>query len=227
MNEYLPLRKVYTEIDDAKMEVQPASFKSTVALCRPDGLLAIDYSKIESDEQEKAILLEEIGHFQTHAFYPPGSPHDVWEKQEQKAVRFVFEKYYPPQLLANILANGNTQYWEIAEALGLPEKFVKEMFVYYREVQNVDFDDLVGKHQATAPAPAAQKPKAPQRRRNVQLKKTEFIVLPNGTKYEVPDGMTAQDVFMLFESWCERMIDNEERRSDLQASDNNPVPNFG
>lgn len=227
MNEYLPLRKVYAEIDDAKMEVQSASFKSTVALCRPDGLLAIDYSKIESDEQEKAILLEEIGHFQTYAFYPPGSPHDVWEKQEQKAIRFVFEKYYPPELLAGILAGGNAEYWEVAEALGLPQKFVKEMFVYYSEIRNINFDDMVGKQQALKPEQEEPKPKTAQRRKNAWIKKAEFVVLPNGTKYEVPDGMTAQDVFMLFETWCERMIDNEERRSGLQPPDNNPVPNFG
>lgn len=143
MNEVFSVADAYDEAEKQDIEIIPFPMKKRVALVRPDGLLAIDYSKIRSEAEEKAILLEEIGHFCTHAFYPPDAPFNVWERQEAKAARFIFEKYYPPESIAEAMKAGAGEPWEIAERLSLPERFVREMLQYYTEIRCVDFNDLL------------------------------------------------------------------------------------
>ncbi|MDL2214431.1 hypothetical protein LJB76_02580 [Clostridia bacterium OttesenSCG-928-O13] len=142
MNSHLTVADVYVEAEKQNMEILPLPMKKRVALVRPDGLLAIDYSKIESEEQEKEVLLEEIAHFCTYAFYPQNAPYSVWEKQEQKAIRFIFEKYYPPESIAGAMKTGAREPWEVAEHLSLPEQFVHEMLQYYTDIRGVDFNEL-------------------------------------------------------------------------------------
>lgn len=139
MSEYFSVADAYNEAEQYDLEVISMPMQSRTALVRPDGLLAIDYSRIESEAEEKAILLEEIGHFCTYAFYPPDAPFNVWEKQEGRARRFVFEKHYPPCAIAKQMEKGNTEPWQLADALDLPERFVREMLKFYIEVRQVDF----------------------------------------------------------------------------------------
>lgn len=136
------LADIYEHACKQGIDIHNVAMKSRVAIMRPDGLCAIDYSKIENEADEKVILMEEISHFETFAFYPPDAPHSVWQKQEKRAMRHVFEKYYPPACLAVLMAKGSTEPWQLADDLNLPERFVYEMLLYYTQVQGICFDTL-------------------------------------------------------------------------------------
>lgn len=148
----------YKELDAQGVEVVPVRFKNRTALLSPDGVLALDSSKITSEADEKAVLLEEIGHFCTHAFYQPDAPNAVWEKQEYKALRYIFEKYYPPSLLAGLMRRGLSEPWQMAEELALPQSFVEQMLIFYRDVRAIDFNHIDAPEHAPTGADAAPHP---------------------------------------------------------------------
>lgn len=137
------LDAVYQDVADLGILVSPCEMEERTALIVPQGYLAIDYSKIKNRAQEKEVLMEEIGHFSMNAFYSPHANKKTWAKQEARAKRWVFEKYYPPDDIAILLSEFVTETWEIAEQLELPERFVVEMLSFYKEVRNIDFDALV------------------------------------------------------------------------------------
>lgn len=135
--------KAYQMLEELGVDIVQAPFTSRVAAIAPQGLLAINYSAIETQQQELAVLLEEIGHFETYAFYPKNASYDVWQKQENRAFRHVFERYYPPDIIVKGMRAGNTQLWELAEWLSLPERFVSEMLRYYTDICCINFNQLI------------------------------------------------------------------------------------
>lgn len=141
----ISLSNIYGDAEDLGIEIVSRKMKERTALIGPEGYLSIDYSKIKTKAQEKEILMEEIGHFSVNAFYSPGATEETWARQEVRAKRWVFEKYYPPDDIAILLSEFVTETWEIAEQLELPERFVVEMLKFYKEVRNIDFDALVTK----------------------------------------------------------------------------------
>lgn len=152
------LEEAYTTLDSLEVKVAPCQFEELTALSTPKGLLAIDYRKISTRQQELEILLHEIGHFSTATFYQWDTPYTLRQKQEHKAIRFVFEKYYPPLLLAQAFHQGHTETWELAEYFSLPQSFIVEMLSFYREVRNINFNGLVASLQS---APPQEAPPAP------------------------------------------------------------------
>lgn len=129
----------YRELEEMDVEVVPAHFRQQKALARDDGLLAIDYEKLENSAEELELLLHEIGHFSRGGFYTQQSGSIQRAQAEARATRHVFEQYYPPQLLASLMQAGDTEPWQLADRLGLPESFVREMLCFYTSVRQIDF----------------------------------------------------------------------------------------
>lgn len=135
--------EAYQELEELGVTVGSLELEEFVALSKPEGFLAIDYSKIEGEAHELEVLLHEIGHFAAGAFYQTSTPLVTRERQEYKATRFVFEKYYPPEVIAEVMASGCAEPWKLADALNLPERFVREMLLFYTEARGIDFNVLV------------------------------------------------------------------------------------
>ena len=137
------VEQAYTELDSLQVVVTSCHFEEFTALSTPRGLLALDYRKIQTREQELEILLHEIGHFSTATFYQWDTPYTIRQKQENKATRFIFEKYYPPAAIAHAFKQGHTELWQLAEYLSLPTPFVTEMLSFYKEVRGINFQQMV------------------------------------------------------------------------------------
>lgn len=158
------LGTAYDALEAMRVKVAACKLEETPAISTPAGLLAIDYSQLATGDEELEVLLHEIGHFGTMAFYPVAASRTEWQRAEARAARYVFETYYPPALLAAQMAAGHTQPWELAERLGLPARFVAEMLTFYTEVRGVHFGHLVEELRAaeSALAPAAQNTPPPR-----------------------------------------------------------------
>lgn len=154
----------YNKLAELGVKVGAVSFESTLALSGPEGYLAINYDMLENEAQELEVLLHEIGHFETGTFYQMDTPFADRAKQESKANRFVFEKYYPPEKLAALMDAGHQEPWQLAEELGLPERFVGEMLQFYQDARGVNFSKLAmaQRSEEPAPPPEPQPPPAPQ-----------------------------------------------------------------
>lgn len=188
MNKYPSLVDAYEELEKLNVKVANCNLEETEAIATPKGLLAIDYRKITTQAQELEVLLHEVGHFETYAFYPKNSPHTVWQKQEATAARHVFEKYYPPGLLAAEMQSGAAEPWALAEVLGLPERFVREMLLYYVEVCGINFNTLA------APGPEETLPPPPTGQDEMLEDYLEYLRKTQGVYFSLAPGATLQDV---------------------------------
>lgn len=143
----------YNELGDLGIKVSPAHMRNRVALIGPDGYLNIDYSKITSEKQELALLIEEIGHYGAYAFYTPNATIIDWAREEHRARRWAFEEYYSPAALAALMATTCPDVWQLAEHLNLPEPFLHEILYFYQQVRGVNFNALIEELTNNPPAP--------------------------------------------------------------------------
>ncbi len=90
---------------------------------RPDG-----YTAAEQNER----LCHEIGHCAEGAFYTVLSAPTAREKCEEQARRWSYRKMIPLSALLSAFACGETEAWQIAERLSVPEHMVREAAEYYR-----------------------------------------------------------------------------------------------
>lgn len=138
------LTSLYSEIENhEELELQVLRMNSRRALVRPDGLICVDYSQIKTTAQEKETLMEEIAHYETHAFYPVQANTLLWEKMEYRARTKMFLKYFPPEQIALLMAHGYVQPHELAEQLEMDIEFVIEMLQYYTQVKGIDFSNFI------------------------------------------------------------------------------------
>lgn len=158
MNEYVDVNYAYRELERLDIWVESCQFEEHIALSTPQGVMGIDLRRVHTQAEELEVLLHEIGHFETCAFYTMQTPPLVVDKMENAANRHVFETYYPAEKLAACMKKGITEPWELAETLSLPEAYVRELLHYYTQVQGINFNELAlqisgAEHGDEEPAP--------------------------------------------------------------------------
>ena len=185
----------YNQLDELDVEVVPAHFQKQTALARADGLLAIDYSKPNGSAEELELLLHEAGHFAVGAFYTPEDGAIQRARAETRATRHVFERFYPPQLLAHLIQSGDTEPWQLAERLCLPESFVREMLCFYTEIRQIDFSSMEPSASfSSSPQPATPEPTSPPGWESFQTQdgiSAELLLSPNATSSDISAALQA------------------------------------
>ena len=142
MNYAPDLAMLYGHLEQAGVEVFSYALAPYDAIASPRGYLAMDPGLILDDIQEREILIHEAGHFATDTFYQLDSPYTIRQHQENVAARWGYRKYFPPEILSALMRAGYTESWQLAEQLGVGEKYVCEMLEYYHEVCGIDFSAI-------------------------------------------------------------------------------------
>lgn len=142
MNAAVDLNALYENLEEMGVDVFSCPLSNMDALAEPDGYLGINPKRITSQAQERELLIHEEGHFATNTFYQMDSPYTVRRHQENVATRYGFKKYYSVEKLLNLMEDGCTEPWQLAEQLGVRQAYVEEMLAYYQE-QGVDFSRLL------------------------------------------------------------------------------------
>lgn len=93
----------------------------------------MDYSKIDSQTEEKCILAEELGHYYYDAYYTINSDQTLINKQEFRANKWAFKQLISPTKIKNLLSQGINTKYEIAEELGVTEDLLCLAYQYYTE----------------------------------------------------------------------------------------------
>lgn len=95
-------------------------------------LIAWDPQQAPTERDEFHILLHEVAHIATGAFYTVGT--DLLEKRrlEQRANRWCIRFLIHPQELRLAMESGYTAPWELAEYFDLPEPLVHQAIAYYK-----------------------------------------------------------------------------------------------
>lgn len=154
MNHAVALTALYDDLEQEGVEVFPAALHRFPAMASPRGYLAMDPALIETDAQEREILIHEAGHFATNTFYQLDSPFTLRQHQENVASRWGYRRYFPLESILELIQHGCTEPWQLAEATGMPEDYVRDLLTYYQDAQGVSFEDEIAQRKAEQEAAA-------------------------------------------------------------------------
>lgn len=122
------LMDVYEKIQNEKIEVFTRSMKpcdaATVEVEGEYGIF-IDRKKITNKQDEFMALSHEYGHCKSGATHKLYSPYQLIGQHENRANRAAVHEILPYEKLINAVNKGNTESWQLAEYLDMPEQFIK------------------------------------------------------------------------------------------------------
>ena len=93
--------------------------------------IGVDYSKIETETDERVHLSHELGHCVTGSFYNRYAKMDIRQKHENRADKWAIRKLIPVEKLDTAVAEGHTELWDLADYFGVTEDFIKKAVCYY------------------------------------------------------------------------------------------------
>ena len=93
--------------------------------------IGIDYSKIETEIDERVHLSHELGHCVTGSFYNRYAKMDIRQKHENRADKWAIRKLIPVEKLDTAVAEGHTELWDLADYFGVTEDLVRKAVCLY------------------------------------------------------------------------------------------------
>ena len=102
--------------------------------------IVLDPNKIESSADENTKLAHELGHCLYGGFYSSTTPLYTREKHEYKANVWAVKFLVPWDELHEVIHNGITEPWELAEYFSVTEAFINLALEYYLERKEYSLD---------------------------------------------------------------------------------------
>lgn len=93
--------------------------------------IGVDYSKIETETDERVHLSHELGHCATGSFYNRYAKMDIRQKHENRADKWAIRKLIPVEKLDTAVAEGHTELWDLADYFGVTEDLVRKAVCLY------------------------------------------------------------------------------------------------
>ena len=81
--------------------------------------------------RERVHLAHELGHCVTGSFYNIYAAVDHRRRHENRADKWAVRQLIPVEQLDDAIADGCTEYWELAEKFGVTESFIKKAVCLY------------------------------------------------------------------------------------------------
>lgn len=105
----------------------------SMSLCRGGKCyIAIDPFSIKSMADGLVKVGHELGHCMTGSFYNRYSQCDVRGRHEYRADKWAAHKLIDPDELRQVVEEGYTEAWELAERLSVTEEFVRRALYIYQ-----------------------------------------------------------------------------------------------
>lgn len=93
--------------------------------------IMMDPSKLQAEAEQRQTLAHELGHCVTGSFYKRYAKLDLRQKHENRADKWAIEQLIPADALAQAVASGHTELWDLAEYFGVTEAFMKKALCWY------------------------------------------------------------------------------------------------
>ncbi len=116
--------------DDENIEVIEMSFSGGIKGLYCDNTIAIS-SNIETTNEKKCILAEELGHHYTSTGNILNQKNINNKRQELRARRWGYDKLISLRKLVMAFNSGCTDRYELAEYLDITEQYLGEVLKYY------------------------------------------------------------------------------------------------
>lgn len=94
--------------------------------------VAIDFSKIDNNKEEKVILAEELGHYYCNALYFLNSSKILKDKCEYRATKWAYSVLVPFQKLKEKITQGFSLY-DLADYFDVDVKYMIDCINFYAE----------------------------------------------------------------------------------------------
>ncbi len=107
----------------------------SISVMLPTGryYIALDRD-LQTNEERDVCLAHELGHCMTGSFYNVYAKFDIRSKHEYRADKWAIHQLVPAQRLAEAIADGHVQVWDLAEYFGVTEDFMKKAVEHYQSV---------------------------------------------------------------------------------------------
>ena len=93
--------------------------------------IGMDASTQDGGIQERVHLVHELGHCATGSFYSIHTAIDCRQRHENKADKWAIQTLIPVEELDAAVAEGCTEFWELAEHFGVTEDFIRKAVCFY------------------------------------------------------------------------------------------------
>lgn len=93
--------------------------------------IIVDNKQITSQVDENTVLLQELGHYISGAYYRSASPFELIEKMEHKADKTAWEKYIPYEHVMKLMSIGFTTVTDLAEYFDIDAPYMARCMNYY------------------------------------------------------------------------------------------------
>lgn len=125
-------KKLLYEAEKEGMEVICLPFKGKIKGLYYNRVIAIN-KNIDTSAEKTCVLAEELGHYYTSAGNILDQSKIENRKQERRARTWAYQKLVPLDKLVLAYKEGIRTKYELAEFLGVTEKFLAEALKYYKE----------------------------------------------------------------------------------------------
>lgn len=92
--------------------------------------IGLDYSKIDSNKEEKEIMAEELGHYYCNATYPVSASETLIRKCELRALKWAYSILIPYNKLKEKIKEGLNVY-ELAEEFDVDVRYMINCIDFY------------------------------------------------------------------------------------------------
>jgi hypothetical protein len=134
------LSQLYEELEKNNISVNNVKLPIKKAVIFKEGELvgvAVNYSKITTNREERIIMAEELAHFNIGSFYNlDASLYEINKNEEltkQEQIRYLM----PPNELREFIRDEETTIYEISEHFNITEDLVFYAFNYYRRKDEI------------------------------------------------------------------------------------------
>ncbi len=128
------MNRIYRIAEENNIPIVNVKMQKAEALSVTMGgscIIAIDSRKVRSSADYKVKSVHELGHCITGAFYDETCPVTPRGRLERRANNWAIRTVATRKQVTDLIKNGSTELWQLAEGLGVTEEFMKDILKYY------------------------------------------------------------------------------------------------
>ena len=129
----IPTLYALAEQENIPVYAFPMAANGSMSVMDEDGscCIGMDPGVLDGSVRERMHLAHELGHCMTGSFYNRWATVDSRQRHENRANKWAVRQLVPLSALDDAIAHGCTEIWELAEAFGVPESFMRKAVSYY------------------------------------------------------------------------------------------------
>ena len=93
--------------------------------------IIVDDKTVKGSIAENTVLIQELGHYHSGAYYRTNSPFELIEKMEFKADKKAWEIFFPYPTIKNLMKNGLTTVSQLADYFEVEPSYLARCINYY------------------------------------------------------------------------------------------------